>query len=165
MNRTCACVGVAPSTVAKKIQPNTTILHIAPPRDLHSVPGPRRERYNGTFPPVNAAEIAQVFEEIARLLAFKGDNPFKVRAYRNAARTLRSLDEDLGAVIAEGRLRRLPAIGTALANKIEDLARVGTTPLWERLRDEIPPGVVDMAAIPGLGPQRASAVHQALGVA
>jgi DNA polymerase (family 10) len=114
---------------------------------------------------VNAVEIAQVFEEIARLLAFKGENPFKVRAYRNAAHTLRSLDEDLGTVIAEGRLRRLPGIGAALAIKIEELARAGTTPLWERLRDEIPPGVVDMAAIPGLGPQRARVVHQTLGIA
>jgi DNA polymerase (family 10) len=114
---------------------------------------------------VNAVEIAQVLEEIARLLAFKGENPFKVRAYRNAARTLRSLDEDLATVIAEGRLQRLPGIGAALATKIEQLAHGGTTPLWERLREEIPPGVVDIAAVPGLGPLRARAVFQTLGIA
>ena len=114
---------------------------------------------------MNAAEIAEVLEEIARLLAFQGENPFKVRAYRNGARTLRSLDESLEAVIAEGRLKRLPGIGAALAGKIEQLARTGTTPMWERLRREIPPGVVDLAAVPGLGPQRARQVHDALGVA
>lgn len=114
---------------------------------------------------MNAAEIAEVLEEVARLLAFKGENPFKIRAYRNAARTLRSLDDDLATVIAEGRLRRLPGIGPALGAKIEQLWREQTMPLWERLRREIPPGVVDMVAVPGLGPQRARAIFEAIGVA
>lgn len=114
---------------------------------------------------MNAAEIAQVLDDIGRLLAFKGENPFKTRAYRNAARTLRSLDEDLGAVIAGGRLRELPGIGDALALKIEQLAATGTTPLWERLKREIPPSVLDLVAVPGLGPQRARMVYEVLGVA
>jgi len=114
---------------------------------------------------VDAVEIAQVLDDIGRLLAFKGENPFKTRAYRNAARTLRSLDEDLGAVIAGGRLRELPGIGDALALKIEQLAATGTTPLWERLKREIPPSVLDLVAVPGLGPQRARMVYEVLGVA
>jgi DNA polymerase (family 10) len=122
----------------------------------------RRERY---IAGVNAAEIAQVLDRIGRLLAFKGENPFKARAYRNAADTLRALDEDLAAVIAEGRLRKLPGIGEAIALKIEQLAATGTTPLWERLKREIPPGVVDLVAVPGLGPRRARAVWETLGIA
>jgi DNA polymerase (family 10) len=119
----------------------------------------------GYFARVNAAEIAQVLDDIGRLLAFKGENPFKARAYRNAARTLRALDEDLDQVVAEGRLRKLPGIGDALALKIEQLATTGTTPLWERIKREIPPSVVDLVAVPGLGPQRARMVFEVLGVA
>ena len=113
---------------------------------------------------MTAAEIAQVLDDMGRLLAFKGENPFKARAYRTAADTLRELDEDLAPVIAEGRLKKLPGIGDALALKIEQLATEGTTPLWERLKREIPPGVVDLVAVPGLGPQRARAVWQTLGI-
>ena len=122
----------------------------------------RRERY---IADVNAAEIAEVLDRLGRLLAFKGENPFKARAYRNAAETLRALDEDIATVIAEGRLRKLPGIGDALALKIEQLAATGTTPLWERLKREIPPGVVDLVAVPGLGPRRARAVRETLGIA
>jgi DNA polymerase (family 10) len=114
---------------------------------------------------MRAAEVADVLEEIGRLLDFKGENPFKVRAYVNAARALADLAEPLEAVLAEGRLREIPGIGAAIADKIATYAETGSIPLLDRLRSEIPAGVLELVAVPGLGPKRARAAFQALGVA
>ncbi len=114
---------------------------------------------------MRAAEVADVLEEIGRLLEFKGENPFKVRAYANAARALADLGEPLDAVLAEGRLREIPGIGAAIAEKIVAYAETGSIPLLERLRDEIPAGVLDLVAVPGLGTKRARAAFEVLGVA
>jgi DNA polymerase (family 10) len=114
---------------------------------------------------MRAAEVADILEEIGRLLEFKGENPFKVRAYVNAARALAELGEPLDAVVAEGRLREIQGIGAAIADKIMAFAETGSIPLLERLRGEIPPGVLDLVAVPGLGPKRARAAFEALGIA
>jgi DNA polymerase (family 10) len=114
---------------------------------------------------MRAAEVADVLEEIGRLLDFKGENPFKVRAYANAARALADLGEPLDVVLAEGRLREIPGIGSAIADKIVAYIETGSIPLLERLRDEIPAGVLDLVAVPGLGPKRARAAFGALGIA
>lgn len=113
---------------------------------------------------MQAGEIARVLDEIARLLAFRGDNAFKIRAYRGGARALRELDEPLEEVLAAGRLRELSGIGPALAEKIEQLAAGLPVPLVERLRAEIPLALLDLAEVPGVGPKRARALHEALGV-
>ncbi len=105
-----------------------------------------------------------MFDEIARLLEFRGENPFKIRAYDNAVRTLRELDEPIDALIAEDRLEDLPGIGTAIAQKIIDLATTGSVPLYERLISETPIGVVDLLRVPGLGPKRARAAYDTLGI-
>lgn len=110
------------------------------------------------------AEIAEALDEIGRLMQFRGDNPFKARAYRNAAKSLRALAEPLETVIAEGRLRKLPAIGDAIAVKIQQLAGGEPVPLLERLRQEIPLGVLDLLAVPGLGPKRVRTAYEALGI-
>lgn len=117
------------------------------------------------FARMRAAEVADILEEIGRLLEFKGENPFKVRAYVNAARALAELGEPLDAVVAEGRLREIQGIGAAIADKIMAFAETGSIPLLERLRGEIPPGVLDLVAVPGLGPKRARAAFEALGIA
>ena len=114
---------------------------------------------------MRAAEVSDVLEEIGRLLEFKGENPFKVRAYANAARALAELGDPLDVVLAEGRLREIPGIGAAIADKIVAYAETGSIPLLDRLRGEIPPGVLDLVAVPGLGPKRARAAFEALGVA
>ena len=112
---------------------------------------------------MRAAEVADVLEEIGRLLEFKGENPFKVRAYLNAARALADLDEPLETLIAEGRVREIGGVGAAIADKIATYAETGTIPLLERLRQEIPAGVLDLLAVPGLGPKRARTVFENLG--
>ena len=114
---------------------------------------------------MRAAEVADVLEEIGRLLDFKGENTFKVRAYVNAARALADLTEPLETVLAEGRLREIPGIGAAIADKIATYSETGSIPLLDRLRSEIPAGVLELVAVPGLGPKRARAAFQALGVA
>ncbi len=108
--------------------------------------------------------IAGVLQEIALLLALKGENPFKIRAYERGAEVLLSLDEDLAKIIAEGRLRSLEGIGEALAEKIEALSAGGRVRLYDELKAEVPPGLLDLLRVPGLGPARARALHQALGV-
>lgn len=114
---------------------------------------------------MRAAEVADILEEIGRLLEFKGENPFKVRAYRNAARALADLEEPLETLIAEARLREISGIGAAIADKIVAYAETGSIPLLERLRQEVPAGVLELVAVPGLGPKRARAAFEALGIA
>ena len=115
--------------------------------------------------PVHNADIAAVFEEIADLLEIRGDNPFRIRAYRNAARTVGELGQDLAALVARGRnLPKLPGIGADLAGKIAEIGRTGTCALLERLHRELPAAITELLRIPGLGPKRVKLLHDALKV-
>lgn len=112
---------------------------------------------------VHNADIARVFEEIADLLEIQEANPFRVRAYRNAARTVGDLRIDLAQTLAEGKaLPKLPGIGEDLADKIREIAATGTTALVERLHKELPPAITALLRIPGLGPKRVRALHREL---
>ncbi len=108
--------------------------------------------------------IAGVLSEIALLLELKGENPFKFRAYQSGARTLESLEEDLAEVIAEDRLTSFKGIGKALAQKIETLYQTGNLEYYDKLVASVPPGLVEMLEIPGLGAKKIKAVHEALGI-
>jgi len=115
--------------------------------------------------PVHNADIARIFEEIADLLEIQEANPFRVRAYRNAARTVGDVRRDLAQAIAEGKqLPKLPGIGADLAAKIEEIAKTGTTGLLEKLHKELPPAITALLRIPGLGPKRVRALHRDLKV-
>jgi DNA polymerase (family 10) len=107
-------------------------------------------------------EIARIFEEIATLLELKGDNPFRIRAYRNGARAILSLDEDLATVIKEGRLIDLPGIGEDLADKIKTLVAKGRLPFYEKLKKSTPPGVVSLMQIHGLGGKKIKLLYTKL---
>ncbi|MCC6608808.1 MAG: DNA polymerase/3'-5' exonuclease PolX [Burkholderiales bacterium] len=114
---------------------------------------------------VHNADIARVFEEIADLLEIQEANPFRVRAYRNAARTVGDLRIDLAQTLAEGKpLPKLPGIGADLASKIREIAETGTTALVERLHKELPPAITALLRIPGLGPKRVRALHRELDI-
>jgi DNA polymerase (family 10) len=108
--------------------------------------------------------VAQALREIGALLELEGENPFKVRAYENGARALEGLAEDLGAFVAANRLVEVKGIGDALARKISDLHRTGTTELLERLRASHPPGTLELLQVPDLGPKKAAALQEALGI-
>jgi DNA polymerase (family X) len=115
--------------------------------------------------PIANADIAASFEQIADLLELQDANPFRVRAYRNAARIIGELKLDLAAHIAAGKpLPKLPGIGTDLANKIEEFARTGHLALLDRLHEEVPAGVADLLQLPGLGPKRVRALYDELHV-
>jgi DNA polymerase (family 10) len=115
--------------------------------------------------PVHNADIARVFEEIADRLEIQGENPFRVRAYRNAARTVGELRIDLAKTIREGTpLPRIPGIGEDLGRKLREIAETGTAALLERLRKQLPSGITDLLHIPGLGPKRVRALYHDLDV-
>jgi DNA polymerase (family 10) len=115
--------------------------------------------------PVHNVAVARAFEEIADLLELQGANPFRVRAYRNAAQIVGNRALDLVAAVRGGRaLPRMPGIGADLADKIADIARTGTTPLLERLRASAPAGVSALLRLPGLGPRRVQVLTRKLGV-
>jgi DNA polymerase (family 10) len=111
-------------------------------------------------------EVAQAFDEIADLLELQEANPFRVRAYRNAARTLRDLTEPVAEIASDPArtLEDLPGIGEDLAEKIRTLLRTGELPLRRQLRREVPAGLRDLIKVPGVGPKRAQALYYQLGV-
>ena len=115
--------------------------------------------------PVHNADIAAVFEEIADRLEIQGANPFRIRAYRNAARTLGELPQEARALLEKGEdLTRLPGIGDDLAAKVREIVDTGRCSLLERLRRELPPAVTELLQIPGLGPKRVKALYHDLEV-
>ena len=109
-------------------------------------------------------EIAAVFEEMGTLLELKGENPFRVRAYYNAARTIDSLQEDLALLVEEDRLTGIKGIGKDLAAKIAELVTTGKLEAHADLKASLPPGLLEMLRIPGFGPKRARVVYDQLKV-
>ena len=113
--------------------------------------------------PVHNADIAAVFEEIAELLEIQSANPFRIRAYRNASRTLAEFGRDLATLLRKGEeLPKIAGIGDDLARKIHEIAETGTCALLERLHKELPPAVTELLKVPGLGPKRVRALYDEL---
>ena len=110
------------------------------------------------------AGVADALEEIGVLLELSGENPFKTRAYGNAARIVRGLDSDLGELIARRGLGELKGIGPALVEKITTLVTTGKLPYLDELRKQLPAGMLQWLKIPGLGPKKARVIHVTLGI-
>ncbi|MCA9041337.1 MAG: DNA polymerase/3'-5' exonuclease PolX [Planctomycetaceae bacterium] len=109
------------------------------------------------------SEIAAFFNELADLLEIDGANPFRVRAYRNGARTLESTNADLTSMVEEGDdLTELTGIGKDLAEKIIIIVQTGELPQLTEMRSKIPDGVVEMLRIPGIGPKKVSTFYHDL---
>lgn len=102
--------------------------------------------------------IGAVLDEIAVLLELTGENPFKIRAYSNGARILETLTEDLGDLIKNNKLAEIPGMGEALVDKITTLHRDGILPFHQKLKASIPPGLLEVMQIPGLGPKKVRAL-------
>jgi DNA polymerase (family 10) len=113
---------------------------------------------------LNGAAIAALLVELGRRTALAGDNYFRAKAYLRAADTLSALLEPLDRVIAENRLRQLPGIGDTIADIVTKLHKTGTHPLLEKLRRDIPVGVLDMLSVPGLKPDKINILHKKLGI-
>jgi len=115
--------------------------------------------------PATNADLSAAFEQVADLLELQDANPFRVRAYRNAARVVGALKLDLAAHLAQGKaLPKLPGIGTDLAGKIEELVSTGHLALLDRLRKQMPAGVTALLTVPGLGPKKVRALYDELHV-
>jgi DNA polymerase (family 10) len=111
------------------------------------------------------ATIAAVFDEIADLLDIQGANPFRVRAYRNAARTIGDLGTDVTTWIERGMaLTEIPGIGDDLAHKIEEIIATGSCAFLERLEKDVPPAITQLLRVPGLGPKRVKTLWHDLDV-
>lgn len=113
---------------------------------------------------MNKKEIVEILNEIGLLLELKGENPFKVRAYNNAARTIELLDEDIETLVKEDRLKEIPGIGDALNKKISELVLTGKLKYYDDLKASIPEGLIDMLKIPGLGPKRIKTIYEKLNI-
>lgn len=109
-------------------------------------------------------KVAWVLEDIARLLELKGENPFKIRAYHRAARAVANLTEELAGVVARNKLNEIPGVGEHIAEKIKELLTTGKLAYYERLKEEIPIGLVEITQIPGVGAKMAQQLYQKLGV-
>jgi DNA polymerase (family 10) len=115
--------------------------------------------------PIHNADIAAIFDEIADLLEIKGDNPFRVRAYRNAALTLKGLGKNVGALLDQHQdLTQLPGIGKELFTKIMEILDTGTCQTLEKLRKQMPRSLIELLRVPGLGPKRVRKLFQMLDI-
>lgn len=107
--------------------------------------------------------VPQVLEEIAMLLDIKGENPFKTRAYYNVAKTLSGI-ENLEEMVRENRLKEIKGVGDAIAAKIDEYISTGTIAYYEDLKKEVPPTLLDLLQVPGLGPKKIKALYDQLNV-
>jgi DNA polymerase (family 10) len=115
---------------------------------------------------IENAEVARLFRELADVLEIEGANPFRVRAYRNAARTIEALPQPIGDLTREGteQLQELPGIGADLAGKIEEIVRTGGLAALRTSERGVPKGLTDLLHVPGLGPKRAQRLYRQLGI-
>ncbi len=107
-------------------------------------------------------EVVRILEEIAELLELKGENSFKVRAYRNAARSLLNMEKDLTDVVKKGTLIDYPGIGESLATKIATLVLKGRLPYYEKIKRSTPSGLQELLQVQGLGPKKVQSLNQKL---
>ena len=109
-------------------------------------------------------QLAEIFDRIADMLEIKGENPFKVRAYRKVVLTLENLPEDIKRIYESGRLRDIPGVGEGIAKKIEELLETGKLESYEELKKSLPVGLVEMLLVPDVGPKTAQLLYEKLGV-
>src|SRR3982751_4811224 len=99
---------------------------------------------------METARIARVLADIGNLLEVRGENPFRCRAYHNAAQALKTLPNDLAPMLEDGSLAEVPGIGQTMLAKIAKLVTTGSLPEYEDMRRETPPGLVALLRVPGL---------------
>src|SRR3954452_7555369 len=113
---------------------------------------------------VDTPAVASLLREYAQRTALRGGNPYRAKAYSRAADSLAALALPLDVLVAEGRLKDIPGVGEAIADIITKLHKTGTHPSLEKLRKEIPAGVLEMLAIPGLRPDKVLRLYKDLGI-
>jgi DNA polymerase (family 10) len=110
-------------------------------------------------------EVARIFHELADLLEMKGENQFKVRAYREVSHTFKHLPREVADMVRDGEnLEEIPGIGEAIARKIIEIVDTGHLKIHDELRAEFPEGILDILSVPGIGPRMAMRLHTEIGV-
>jgi len=113
---------------------------------------------------MNKKEVAEILEQIGTLLELKNENPFKIRAYYNAARAIDAFSGDLETLVKENKLRELKGVGSGLSEKITELVTMGRLKYYEALKKSLPSSLLDMLNIPGVGPKKAKKLYDELGI-
>jgi DNA polymerase (family 10) len=109
-------------------------------------------------------QVARVLDEIGTLLELQGENFFRCQAYHNAARAIEQMEEDLGQVLSSDRLGEIRGIGETMREKVAALVTTGELPFYNELREKVPPGLLEMLRLPGLGPKKVKALYDQLGI-
>ena len=109
-------------------------------------------------------DVATALEEVAVLLELKGENPFKIRAYNQAARTISGLEADLGELVAGGGLAQVKGVGKTIAAHVTQLVEEGRLDYAEELKASFPSGLLELLNVPGLGPKKVKTLHEDLGI-
>jgi len=109
-------------------------------------------------------ELSRIFEQITRILKIKGENPFKIRAYEKVALVLENLAIDIETIYRQGGLNNIPGVGEGIAKKIEEFLTTGKLEYYEKLKETIPTGVIELLDIPEVGPKTAKLLYEELGV-
>ena len=113
---------------------------------------------------MNREEMAGVLEKIALLMELKGENPFKVRAYRQGAEVVLAMEEDVVELAKNDELKGIKGIGDALRDKLGELAKTGKLEFYDKLKEEFPPSIFDLFEVQGLGPKKIKTLYDELGV-
>ena len=107
-------------------------------------------------------QVAEILDEMGTLLELKGENPFKCRAFHNAARVIEALTQDIGELVSSGNIRSVKGIGQSLAEVISDLVLKGKSKDYEEVKSSLPAGLLEMTRIQGLGPKRIKILYDKL---
>lgn len=109
-------------------------------------------------------DIAWIFYEMADLMEIKGDDFFKIKAYRSAAKTISRLNQPVEELVRRGVFNKIPGIGKAINAKTREILETGTCRTYQELLDQVPRGLLEIRSLPGIGPKKARILHQKLGV-
>lgn len=109
-------------------------------------------------------DVCSLLDEIGDMLEIQGEMPFKVQAYHRAANSIRGLTEDVNKVYQENRLEQIPAIGKGIAEKIAEVLKTGRLVYYEELKETVPPSVLELMRVPGVGPKKAKQLYDELSV-
>lgn len=140
-----------------KAAPKTTPAPTKAPKSAAPIP---------SIPPrvISKRDVARAFDEVAMMLEVLGDNPFRIRAFFNAARAVEDMSEDLNQMLASGELINVRGIGKSMVAHVKSMFETGTFPEFEELKKKVPPGMLEMLRISGLGPKKAKLIHDKLGI-
>ena len=114
--------------------------------------------------PAKNRVIADMFNRMADILEFQGEGPFKVNAYRKAARVIKDLQENIESLGRANQLKSIPGVGAGLAKKIDEFLKTGWMSKYEEIVQSVPPGLIDLLGIQNLGPKTLALAHEQLGI-